>query len=129
MRVRHIVRGQKVEPATIRLSKELRRGMTREERFLWNHLRGKRLDGIHFRRQQIVSGFVVDFYCHSAGLVVELDGPVHEKQKEHDRNRDRILMAKGLRILRFTNDELGRNPLEVLKKIKENARPNPQPLP
>lgn len=68
-----------------RAADDLRRGMTDAERMLWKRLRANRLHGFHFRRQQIIDGFVVDFYCHEVGLVVEIDGSIHARQEGHDR--------------------------------------------
>jgi len=62
------------------LATQMRREMTASENLLWQHLRANRLDGLHFRRQQVVDGFMVDFYCHAARLVVEVDGAVHARQ-------------------------------------------------
>jgi very-short-patch-repair endonuclease len=92
--------------------------MTPEERMLWQELRGGRLGlGARFRRQQIVHGYIVDFYCHSAELVVEVDGPVHDDQTEHDAMRDQILESLGLRVLRVTNREVRHNLDAVLTRI------------
>ncbi|MDH7486387.1 MAG: DUF559 domain-containing protein [Anaerolineae bacterium] len=122
MPARNIVIGQKVDAAKVQRAKELRRQMTKEERLLWQHLRANRLHGFHFRRQQIINGFIVDFYCHAAGLVVELDGEVHQQQVEYDTERDRILSARGLRILRFRNEEIRRDLPGVLTRIAEACR-------
>jgi len=66
--------------------------MTPAEKILWKELRTNRL-GVHFRRQQIIQGFIVDFYCHRAGLVVEVDGDVHDLQTEEDERREKVLSA------------------------------------
>ena len=76
-----IIPGQRVTKEKLQRAKELRRDMTPAEKILWQELRGNKL-GIHFRRQQIIAGFIVDFYCHKAALVVEVDGDVHDLQKE-----------------------------------------------
>jgi very-short-patch-repair endonuclease len=73
-----------------------RREMTPAEKMLWKELRGNKL-GVHFRRQQVIAGFIVDFYCHKAGLVIELDGSVHDEQIEEDAQRDKVLKEMGLR--------------------------------
>src|SRR4051812_33525571 len=80
--VPNIVRGQWVEDEKLARAKELRREMTPAERLLWSHLRRNQLNGLHFRRQQVIEGFITDFYCHSAALVVEVDGRIHEEQVE-----------------------------------------------
>lgn len=72
--------------------------MTAEEKLLWRHLRANRWHGFHFRRQQNIDRFIVDFYCHATNLVVELDGPVHEDRREYDQERDANIAAHGLTI-------------------------------
>jgi len=122
MRPSNIIIGQKVDPAKVQRAKELRRQMTPEERILWQHLRANRLDGFHFRRQQVIDGFIVDFYCHAAGLVVESDGEVHQQQSEYDAERDEILSARGLRLLRISNEEIRRDLSGVLTRIAAVCR-------
>lgn len=122
----NIVGGQKVNETKVERARERRRQMTAQERVLWQHLRGHRLGGFHFRRQQIIDGFIADFYCHSGHLVVEVDGSVHEKQKEYDTERDRILSSRGLRILRITNNDIQQSLKGVLERILlETSRPYP----
>ncbi|HXR34505.1 MAG TPA: DUF559 domain-containing protein [Candidatus Binataceae bacterium] len=124
----NVVIGQKIDSAKVRLAKQLRRNMTPAERLLWQALRRNSVGGLHFRRQQVIAGFVVDFYCHSLGLVVELDGSVHEQQKQNDVARDAILTGLGLHLLRISNDEVTGDLEGVLRKIVAR-QPNPQPLP
>jgi very-short-patch-repair endonuclease len=114
---RNIVIGQKIEGAKVARAKELRRQMTREERILWQHLRANRLRGRQFRRQQVIDGFIVDFYCHGAGLAVELDGSSHIGREEYDGQRDQILSARGLRILRVRNQDVRDNLPVVMAEI------------
>ena len=114
---RHIIIGQKVTSEKAARAKELRREMTEEERLLWQRLRGNRLEGWHFRRQQVIAGFIVDFYCHAASLVVELDGPIHANQVEADAERDRLLTDMGFCVLRFKNQQVNKNLEDVLKTI------------
>jgi len=114
-----IIRGQRVDPAKLRQAKAMRRNMTPAERRLWNELRTNRLDGFHFRRQQVIDGFIVDFYCHAADLVVEVDGPVHGERTEYDAERSRILAARGLRVLRVRNEEVVQDLEGVLARIRE----------
>lgn len=120
MPVKNIVIGQKVTPEKRRMAKELRQNMTPTERILWQLLRTNKLAGWHFRRQQIIDGFIVDFYCHAASLIVEVDGGIHETQKEQDAERDAHLVSRGFRVLRVTNDEVNHDIEGVLKKILEN---------
>ena len=125
---KNIIVGQKVEKKKLERAKELRRRMTPEERTLWRHLRTNRLSGLHFRRQQIIDGFIADFYCHSAGLVVELGGAVHQSQTKYDTERDRVLSQHKQRTLRIKNHEIRKNLEGVLALILEACRerqPNP----
>jgi very-short-patch-repair endonuclease len=117
MPAKYIVIGQRVDAAKVKRAKELRHAMTPAERLLWQHLRANRLDGFHFRRQQVIDGFIVDFYCHAAGLIVEVDGVVHQEQIEYDEQRDQILTARGLRILRFRNEACVQDVEGVLASI------------
>ena len=114
---RNIVRGQRVSSDLIARSKELRSNMTRAEKILWGALRRNQLGGFHFRRQQIIGRYIADFYCHAAALVIELDGKVHEHQKERDRARDEIIRSYEIMILRFRNEEVEKMLEEVLQKI------------
>lgn len=92
-----IVTGQRVTKEKLQRAKELRREMTPAEKLLWQEVRAKKL-GVRFRRQQIIEGFIVDFYCHKSALVVEVDGDVHDLQQEEDVRREKALSEMGLRI-------------------------------
>ncbi|RIK31095.1 MAG: restriction endonuclease [Anaerolineae bacterium] len=117
MPVKNIIPGQHVTKEKLQRAKELRREMTPAEKFLWNELRANKL-GVHFRRQQVIQGFIVDFYCHRAGLVVEVDGDIHDLQKDEDERREKALKEMGLRIVRFGNDEVVRSLSAVVGRIK-----------
>ena len=114
---KNIVIGQKVSPTKVERAKAFRHQMTPEEKILWQHLRANRLNGWHFRRQQIIDGFIVDFYCHSTGVVVEVDGEIHQQQVEYDAERDRLLSMRGIRLLRFENQEVRQQLDKVLMRI------------
>ena len=118
MPVKNIVTGQRVTKEKLQRAKELRHEMTPAEKILWEELRANKL-GVHFRRQQVIQGFIVDFYCHRAGLVVEVDGDIHDLQKEEDERREKVLSEMGLRVVRFGNDEVMRGLSAVVGKIKE----------
>ena len=92
--------------------------MTPAEKILWQELRANKL-GIHFRRQHIIAGFIVDFYCHKAALVIEVDGDIHDLQQEDDARREHVLNEIGLRIARFRNEEVISDLPLVMWKIKE----------
>ena len=115
-----IVRGQSISAAKLAFAKDMRRQMTLEERILWNELRGNRLKRIHFRRQQVISGFIMDFYCDAARLAVELDGAHHEAG--YDADRDRELERVGVKVMRIENAELRRDLASILDQICEQVR-------
>ena len=96
--------------------------MTPAEATLWPHLRANRLGGLHFRRQQVIDGFIADFYCHAAGLVVELDGAAHGERRGYDAERDKVLQARGLLVLRFPNGRVEADLKAVLMEILLTAR-------
>jgi very-short-patch-repair endonuclease len=123
MPVGKLIAGQKIVPQKLERARQLRKQMTPAEKLLWEELRGNKL-GPHFRRQQIISGFIVDFYCHAAGLVIELDGAAHgvRDTKESDSRREAVLRHIGLRIVRFKDGEVSRNLPQVLGTIRELIR-------
>ena len=114
----NIVIGQRVAPDKVAQAQRLRQQMTEEEKQLWRRLKGNRLAGLHFRRQQVIDGFIVDFYCHAVGLVIEVDGQIHERQSAYDAERDRILRARGLHILRIPNAAIHADIESVVQKIR-----------
>jgi very-short-patch-repair endonuclease len=114
-----IVTEQRIDHTKLERAKQLRLEMTRAERILWQQVRGGRFFNLHFRRQQIIDGFIVDFYCHAAALVIEVDGSVHEQQREEDAERDAALALRGLRVLRFTNDDVAQRLDSVLGRLRE----------
>src|SRR5512133_1790021 len=117
MPIKNIVQGQRVSKAKLQRAKELRREMTPAEKILWEELRANKL-GVHFRRQQVIVGFIVDFYCHKAALVVEVDGDIHDLQQEEDARREKALHEMGLMIIRFRNDKILMDLLTAVEKIR-----------
>jgi very-short-patch-repair endonuclease len=101
-----ITSGQKVHPDKLAFAKQLRREMTPAERRLWMAIRRNALDGFHFRRQQVIEGYIADFYCDAAKLVIELDGGVHQEQWRYDESRDKAISDLGIRVLRISNEAM-----------------------
>ena len=85
--------------------REMRKHPTPAEEALWERLRRRQL-GIRFRRQHCIDRFIVDFYARDAGLIVEVDGPIHQAQREYDAWRQSVLEELGYRVLRFTNEQV-----------------------
>lgn len=121
--VKFTVRGQKITDRKYDFAKQLRRKMTPAEAKLWACLRANRLAGIHFRRQQIIEPFIVDFYCHQAALIIEIDGDIHQFQQEADRRREDFLRSHGYRIIRFSNEQVMQEIEAVLETIYLHCNP------
>ena len=105
-------------PERLRLCRQLREQQTPPEQMLWELLRDRRFEGYKFRRQQPLGNFVADFYCSASQLAVELDGGVHDTQRERDRARDAILAAHGVQVLRIHNAELIAEAEAVLDRLR-----------
>ena len=118
MPIKNIIPGQTVTKEKLQRARELRRDMTPAEKILWQELRANKL-GVHFRRQQVIAGFIVDFYCHKAALVIEVDGDIHDLQQEEDARREKVLREMRLRVVRFRNEEVVKNLSAVVGKIRE----------
>ena len=101
--------------------KELRSNLTPAEATLWKMLQGKQLDGRKFRRQHSVGNYILDFYCPSEQIAIELDGQGHfeASQAEYDQERDLFLERYGIRVLRFENKVVWENPEGLLQTVKE----------
>jgi very-short-patch-repair endonuclease len=104
---------QRLKPA----AREMRKQPTRAEDILWQRLRRHQLRGMKFRRQHLVGRYIVDFYCAEAKLVIEVDGPVHDYGKGDDKNRQDFIESTGLKVIRFSNDEVLEDIDTIVEKI------------
>ncbi|MCB8995289.1 MAG: endonuclease domain-containing protein [Bacteroidales bacterium] len=106
-------------------ARELRKEMTKAEMVLWSFLRKHQLDGAIFRRQHPIDIFIADFYCHKFRLIIEVDGGIHNHQdiSERDENRTAELKNLGLKIIRFTNEDVLFHTEKVLNIIRNNLNP------
>ena len=89
-----------------KLQRNLRNGATDAERRLWQHLRGRQLDGCKFRRQHPFGAYILDFVCLDRMVVVELDGSQHAEHVETDSRRTAFLEISGFTVLRFWNNQV-----------------------
>jgi very-short-patch-repair endonuclease len=104
-------------PAIFERAFRLRKNMTPAEELLWEKLKGKQIAGVRFRRQHPISRYIVDFYCHAAKLVIELDGKIHLAKKEQNIERTKEIENLGIQLIRFNNEE-------VEKKGVKNTKSN-----
>jgi len=105
-------------------ARELRKEETSAERFFWNEvLKDKKLLGLKFTRQKPIDNFIVDFYCASLGVVIEIDGKIHFAQKSRDRERDEILKQKfGIKVVRYKNEDVLNNLEKVIEDLVKRLK-------
>ena len=105
--------------------KELMNQPTHAEIMLWKYLRNNQT-GYKFRRQHVIGKYIADFVCLPKKLIIEIDGKIHLKQQEEDANRTDDLNALGFRVIRFTNEEVLQNVMNIIDEIKfKLTSPNP----
>ena len=109
------------KPEIFKYAQEMRKNPTGSEKALWNILSKFRHKGYIFRRQHPVDIFIADFYCHKLKLIVEVDRNVHDSDQaaEHDDGRSAELEKYGLSIIRFTNDQVHKEPDKVTLHIQD----------
>ena len=99
----------------VKRSRRLRRNQTESEKTLWEQIRNRKINNLKFLWQHPfiyqangfnLNYFIADFYCAEKKIIIELDGEIHETQKEYDENRDSILQEMGIKVSRFKNGEV-----------------------
>ncbi len=130
-----------VKHIAIQTARWLRKNQTLAEKKFWSLVRNKRVNGLKFLRQYPIyfewenktRFFIADFYCDDLRLVVEIDGGIHEQQKEYDILREKIIKSKKLLIVRFSNDDVLKNSNTIIKTLKDTilalSKKPPLPLP
>ena len=118
---------KKHEPSTpphvYEVARKLRSEQTPTEKKLWDALKNRQLNGLKFRRQHPIGGYVVDFYCPEKKLVIEIDGEIHNDpdRKDYDWVREQELTSQGVKIIRFTTKEIEDKLEDVLEDINNSA--------
>ena len=112
------------KPPLVQRRKALRANLTPAEAALWRLLQRSRLKGRKFRRQHSIGRYIVDFYCPSERLVLELEGSAHDGERAavRDTNREQFLISAGLTVLRLENRNVFENPEGVLELIRQRFR-------
>jgi very-short-patch-repair endonuclease len=118
-----------------RFARELRKGLTAAEDTLWQALRGRRLNGLKFKRQVPVLAYTVDFLCFEKKLIVEIDGKQHNWFAEYDARRTEEIESQGFAVLRFSNEQVLTDLEYVMESIAaaaagaSSSHGSPSPLP
>ena len=110
-------------PEIEQAAKRLRKNLTPAETILWQALRNKQLEGLRFRRQHPVGNFILDFYCPSCKLVIEVDGNIHRDRINYDNARTNKLAEYGYTVLRFSNERVMKDLPQVLAEIRKAVSP------
>lgn len=115
----------KISQEMLQKARALRTNMTDAEKKLWLNLRGRQMCGLKFRRQHPLGPYIVDFYCHQARLVIEVDGGQHwdEENRRYDARRTAYLHMQAIRVIRFSNDEVLKDTEGVLEHIQQVLEP------
>lgn len=109
-------------PALKQRSKELRKSATFSEKLLWKHLRSRQLLGYQFMGQKPIDNYIVDFYCSTLKLVIEIDGITHNDKQEYDQKREDKLIELGLEIIRFDGYYVINHITETLQMIVDKIK-------
>ncbi len=113
------------------MRKFLRQNQTPTEKIIWEKLRNRKFLNLKFRRQHPIDNFIVVFYCAEPSFIIEIDGKVHEKQKEYDEFRQNLIERQGYQFLRITNSEIITDVNILLEKIRiiyETSQANLTPV-
>jgi very-short-patch-repair endonuclease len=110
-------------PSTFENARWLRINTTRHEEILWEHLRKNKIHGVRIKRQHPIGNYIADFYCHAAKLVIEVDGASHNSadQKLYDEERTFNLKLEGLKVIRFSDEQVEKDLDNVIGQIKKEV--------
>src|SRR3990172_7005177 len=122
------LRRRPTTPRKLQRARELLRDLTLAERRAWDLLRNRRMLGLKFRRQHVLAGFIVDFYCAELGLVLEIDDAGHTSslQSDYDAARTAHLESRGLRVVRIDNDAVREDAVRSLLQNLIDRSPSPR---
>jgi len=105
-------------------ARELRKDLTPQEKRLWDRIRRGQLNGMHFRKQHPYNIYILDFFCFKANLAIEVEGKIHLRRKEYDKERTRFLESTGLVVLHFRNEDIENRIDLVIEIIKKHLQDN-----
>ena len=102
----------------IQLAREFRKKLTKSEKIMWEALRNRNFLGLKFRRQHLMEGYLIDFYCHELKLALEIDGLIHLKKVKEDKERQQIIEHFNINFFRVASQEVENDLESVLRKLK-----------
>ena len=120
-----LIRNQKINPKKLELARQFRKNPTESEDAVWQMLRNRQIRNLKWRRQQVIDGFIADFYCAELNVVLEIDGSVHDKEevKEYDAYRTSVFESKGIKTFRLRNEDCDKQHLtELIENIIKSVR-------
>ena len=120
-----VIRNQKTNPKKLELARQFRKNPTESEDAVWQMLRNRQIKNLKWRRQQVIGGFIADFYCAELNVVLEIDGSVHDtdEAKEYDAYRTSIFASKGIKTFRLKNEDCDKKHLtELIETIINSVR-------
>ena len=120
-----VIRNQRINPEKLELARQFRKNPTESEDVVWQMLRNRQIKNLKWRRQQVIDGFIADFYCAELNVVLEIDGPIHDNEevKEYDEYRTSVFASKGIKIFRLKNEDCDRKHLiELIEHIINSVR-------
>ena len=125
-----VIRKQKTNPKNLELAREFRKNPTESEDAVWQMLRNRQIKNLNWRRQQVIFGYIADFYCAELKVVLEIDGSVHENEdvKAYDEFRTSVFESKGIKVFRLKNEDCDKQHLtELIESIITCSSPHPSP--
>ena len=120
-----IIRNQKINPKKQELARQFRKNPTESEDAVWQMLRNRQIKNLKWRRQQVIDGFVADFYCAELNVVLEIDGSIHDNEevKEYDAYRTSVFESRGIKVYRLKNEDCDKQHLtELIEHILTSPR-------
>ena len=120
-----VIRNQKINPKKLELARRFRKNPTKSEDAVWQMLRNRQIKNLKWRRQQVIAGFIADFYCAELNVVLEIDGSVHDNEevKEYDEFRTSVFASRGIRVFRLKNEDCDKQHLiELIENIITSPR-------
>jgi len=128
--MRGVMKFLRNDPTLKKRRRELRRNQTEAEKMVWARLRNKQFYGMKFFRQYSIDPYILDFYCPTVKLTIELDGGQHNQpeNKGYDLARSEFLKAQSIDVIRFWNHEVLLNMEGLLSELASKITPPPSPL-